>query len=116
MLNKVKVGQPGLMLLEPYCRLLTEAFGPCYLVGACLDRRDYRHVDIRLIMDDDKFDSLFGGTWDTGNRSARWLVMCLGITKLLADTSGLPVDFQIQSETWSHTHFRHRERVAIGDV
>lgn len=116
MLSKVKVGQPGLMLLESYCRLLTEAFGPCYLVGECLNRRDYRHVDIRLIMDDDSFGALFAGTWDTGNRTARWLVMCSGITKLLASVSGLAVDFQIQSQTWSQTYFQNRERVAIGDL
>jgi hypothetical protein len=114
MKNKVHVGQPGLMLLDSYCRLVTEAFGPCYLVGECLTRRDYRHVDIRVIMEDDAFCDLFGGTWSTGHNSTRWVLVCSGLTKLLTFVSGVAVDFQIQPETWSTTFFDGQPKVRIG--
>ena len=113
MINKVYVGQPGLMLLDNYCRLLTEAYGPCYLVGACLERRDYRHVDIRMILPDGECEQLFGIRGPVQG-ALRGQLFCLGITKLLADISGLPVDFQIQSESRSNEHYANRRRETIG--
>lgn len=116
MRDKVRVGQPELNQLALACYQLRQAFGPCYLVGECLDRRDYRHVDVRMILPNEQFHELFGGRWDGGVRTVRWHVMCVSITKMLRDATGLPVDFQIQSESWSEHHFGDRRRVSIGDL
>lgn len=109
-MNKIHVGQPGLGLLNIQCHLLAQAFGPCFLVGECLDRRDYRHVDVRMILPNDQFAMLFDG------QELRLALVGAGLTRLLSDASGLPVDFQIQSQAWSDARFADRPRVPIGDL
>jgi UDP-glucose 4-epimerase len=46
------IGAPKVFLLEIACRLVNEAFGTfgCYVVGSCLERPDWRDVDVRFIM------------------------------------------------------------------
>lgn len=114
--NKVYVGQPGLMLLGGACHLLGEAYGPCFLTGACLVRRDYRHVDVRMIVADEVFRELFENAYPEACRSVRWNVFCAAMTMYLARLSGLPVDFQVQSTSWSQAGFGDQRRVAIGDL
>jgi hypothetical protein len=49
------VGAPAIFHLSNACVLINESFGDfgCYLVGSALERRDYRDVDVRFIMDDE---------------------------------------------------------------
>jgi hypothetical protein len=70
-----------------------------FLVGSCLERPDFRDVDVRAIMEDAAYDRLFPGG-ETGTESdAFWSLLCLGIGAYLAHASGLPIDFQIQRMT-----------------
>lgn len=85
---------PDFHRLNWACVPVYEAFGnPPYLVGSALTRPDYRDVDLRLILDDDRCIELF--------RDSPRLQLFLGcaISDWLARMTGLPVDFQIQSMT-----------------
>ena len=65
-----------------------------YMVGSATDSREFRDVDVRVIMNDDKFDALFG---DTGNCTEPfWTLFCISVSAWLRDRTGLPVDFQVQ--------------------
>lgn len=76
-------------------RPLREAFGfgSTFLVGSVMQRRDFRDVDIRVILDDDEFDAVFG------TRKALWSVFCYAVTAWLRAETGLPIDFQVQRFT-----------------
>ncbi len=51
---------PDFQRLNWACRPVTEAFGhPPYLVGSALTRPDFRDIDLRLILDDDRMRQMF---------------------------------------------------------
>lgn len=86
-----------LFLLDEACKPIREAFGVSpYLVGtaADLERKTYRDVDVRLILDDEKYDALFDAV---GTKTMVFLGFAIG--EYIAARSGLPIDFQIQRAT-----------------
>ncbi len=66
-----------------------------------MERKDWRDVDVRLILDDDDFYRRFGS-----NRSAetnkKLAAITLAFAALGKQMTGLPIDFQIQ--TMSHAN------------
>src|SRR5690349_14218100 len=96
------VGSPAYLHLNNACILLNDAFNPigsygCFHVGSSLAKRDFRDVDIRIIMRDEDYDRLFPNDGEeTQYRSAFWSLLRLTISDWLSKASGLPVDFQIQ--------------------
>jgi hypothetical protein len=113
------VGAPAIFALELECKHLNAAFDGfgCYLVGSALDRADWRDVDVRLIMADDKFYALFpdvpriqAGLWE---HDPRWLLMTAALSERLSRITGLPIDFQFQPQT--HANKMHDgPRSALG--
>lgn len=84
-----------MFLLDEACRPIAEAFDEApYLVGTAVNRRDFRDVDVRLILDDEKYQRLVGVV-DTPLRE----FLGLAIGEYLASRTGLPIDFQIQQQT-----------------
>jgi hypothetical protein len=112
------VGAPAVFALELACQQINAAFGDfgCFLVGSAAERPDWRDVDIRFIMDDEKFAFLFprahahSALWE---HDPRWLLLTLAITQWLRGQTGLPVDFQIQPQSFANE--RHdKPRQAMG--
>jgi hypothetical protein len=106
------VGAPAIFALEQACMQICDAFDGygCYLVGSSLERPDWRDVDVRYIMADDLFDSMFGPHWE---HDARWLLLTVSISGWLSKVTGLPIDFQFQPQT--HANEKHGgRRDAIG--
>jgi hypothetical protein len=68
-----------------------------YLVGSCLKRPDYRDVDIRVVLADERYDELFkvGG----GHRDPLRHLIQVAITEHYVKATGLRIDFQIQRRT-----------------
>jgi hypothetical protein len=76
-----------------------------YLVGSCLKRRDFRDVDVRMIMENEAYDKLFPGAIDRPDLNAYWSLTCVTIADWLARETGLPVDFQIQRQSTANEEF-----------
>ncbi|MEV5021431.1 hypothetical protein MRBLMA1_001254 [Sphingobium sp. LMA1-1-1.1] len=110
----VYVGAPACFALEAECQLLNQAFpGTCYLVGSSLERPDWRDIDVRMIMDDEAFATLFPHAKEHWEFDPRWIVMTVAISERLSKQTGLPVDFQFQPRT--HANKRHSgPRNALG--
>lgn len=111
------IGAPEAFHLNNLCTMLNEAFGfNNYLVGSSLTKRDYRDVDIRCIMDDEEFDTLFpdskrnpdAGSWV---HDAKWSLICASISEWLSKRSGLPIDFQIQRRTQANEQYPSPEHL-----
>lgn len=96
---------PHYFALNQAATLVNAAFGGfgCYLVGSCLERRDYRDVDVRLILEDAAYDRWFGpssGQHESGGvHDPLWSLLCLAVSGWLKAQTGLPIDFQIQRQT-----------------
>ncbi len=102
---------PQYFNLNLACVPLLAAFdGGVYLVGSCLERADYRDVDVRAIVSDAEWRRLFG----IGDAyTALWSVMCASISLWLSERSGLSVDFQIQQQTAAND-LHDGQRSALG--
>jgi hypothetical protein len=106
---------PQFYLLQQACRLVNDAFGSmCYLVGSSLVRRDYRDVDVRLMLDDEAFARTFPGITNAWYLHPLWSLMCCSISRHLQEASGLPIDFQIQQRTKANEESGGKARLAIG--
>lgn len=107
----IGVGMPAALHLDAFGREICDAFGwHPMLVGSSATSKQWRDVDVRLILPDDEFDALFP---DGGNEqgNARWGLMCAALSELARQRTGLPVDFQIQRMTdanrrYDETHVR----------
>ncbi len=91
-----------------------------YLVGSCLERQDYRDVDVRAIVTAEWWRRVFGD-FDAeygarGTADALWSLMCCGGSAHLSQMSGLPVDFQIQEQSTANAKFPSKQfrRSALG--
>lgn len=115
----VYIGAPKCFALEEALRTVSAAFGVrcCYLVGSCLSRQDWRDVDVRLLLEDERFISEFPGVNTTHHahweHDPRWLLLVVAISEWLSRVTGLPVDFQIQPMSFANA--RHdKPRSAMG--
>jgi hypothetical protein len=72
------------------CIPLRDAFGTPYLVGSVFTRRDPRDIDVRLILPDDD---------PTLSNPDRHRFLNHAVTAYLTALTGLPIDFQFQSQT-----------------
>lgn len=110
--------------LEVACQPIWEAFGTgragsTYLVGTAQSGGKYRDVDVRTILPDHEFDSLFRVVERNGQ--ALWSLMCVAIGRMLAEQTGLPIDYQIQRMTEANEKYQgqrnpvgHGHRVYAG--
>lgn len=100
---------PDLYRLDWSCRPIRLAFDtPPYLVGSALERPDYRDIDLRLILDDDRYAALVGSSGDLR------LLLHIALSDLIAKAAGqrAPIDFQIQPQ--SEANAIRGKRVPMG--
>jgi hypothetical protein len=99
----MSVGMPATLLLQEFGSQVWHAFGtPPYLVGSALAGKQWRDVDVRLILSDDEYAAMFGiesGLPSRAMRCGKWVALCLAFSALGRQLTGLPIDFQIQQET-----------------
>ncbi|WP_271605988.1 hypothetical protein [Bradyrhizobium sp. CCBAU 11434] len=105
------VGPPAIFRLGMAVRQINEAwphldsFG-CYLVGSCLERPDFRDVDVRMIMPDDAFRREFPDVGSIDHASwehdPKWLLLTVAIGEWLGKQTGLLVDFQFQPQSYAN--------------
>jgi len=109
------IGAPAMFNLNQCCRPLVDAFGQCiYLVGSATEKRDYRDVDVRVILDDEAFNKMFPCIGSNHQLDAMWSVICTSISEWLGSRTGLLIDFQIQKRTLANEEFKTGDRIPLG--
>lgn len=89
-----------MFLLDLACQPIAEALGTPYLVGTAgtayvsTERQEYRDVDVRLILADDRYDLLAEAL---GSGGVAFLGLAIG--QYLASLTDMPIDFQVQRQT-----------------
>ncbi|MFE1451969.1 hypothetical protein [Streptomyces olivaceoviridis] len=110
----VGVGMPAALHLEAFGREIDAAFGHLpYLVGSAAIGKQWRDVDVRLILPDDEFDALFPTGARPSHQDGRWALLCAAISELARVRTGLPVDFQIQRMSFANDRYPG-VRLALG--
>lgn len=87
---------PDLDRLDLASVIVRQALDTPYLVGSCLERPDYRDVDIRIVLDDKRYRRLFG---TAGHRDPLRHLLQVAITEHYVRATGLRIDFQIQQRS-----------------
>jgi hypothetical protein len=96
-----------LLKLRNACILISQAYDDCYLmlVGSCLEKPDFRDVDVRCIIPDIEFGYLFPASAEEEVFDARWSLLCTSISDWMKSVTGLPVDFQFQKMSLANERF-----------
>lgn len=85
-------------LLNHACWPVFQAFEAVpYLVGSALTNPQYRDVDVRTVISDERYAAMFPGAavpWT----DPLWQLVCHSIGRQLSAATGLVVDFQVQSQ------------------
>jgi hypothetical protein len=106
---------PQSVLVGLFAKTVHEAFGgQAYLVGSCVTTKDYRDVDVRLLLADVEFDEQFppeGARPQSMN--LKQAAMGAAFSYYGRHLTGLPIDFQIQKQ--SEANERHKgPRIPLG--
>lgn len=83
-----------------------------YQVGSSLRTKDWRDVDVRLVLSDEEFAARFGSVHVT-EVDPRFAAVTLAFCALGAHMTGLPIDFQIQPQTHANSRYGGHMRGAL---
>ena len=109
----MSTGMPAGIWLQKFGTIILEYFGHVpYHVGSSLTRKDWRDVDVRLILPDDEFTAMFG-TNQSSTCNPKLSAVTLAFAALGKEMTGLPIDFQIQPQSWANEHYPHRRSALI---
>lgn len=111
----MSTGMPAGIWLNKFGGIVEDAFGEHpYQVGSSLTTKDWRDVDVRLILDDDVFAEMFGQPESYIN--AKVAAMELAFSALGSQMTGLPIDFQIQTMSHGSTQFGGQPRNPLMEI
>lgn len=97
---------PEELKLHEFGALLFAAFGStAYHVGSSLVGKAWRDVDVRLILSDDEYAAAGFGDPTRPWHSERWVATVRAFAACGREMTGLPVDFQIQQQSWANEKF-----------
>jgi hypothetical protein len=100
----MSVGMPQSIWLTKFGQIVYDAFGEVpYHVGSSVGSKEWRDVDVRLILDDQHFDEMFG--MPDNETNSRLAAFTLAFSTLGSQMTGLPIDFQIQKESVANAKY-----------
>lgn len=112
--DRIGVGMPNWIYLNQFGELVHDAFGDYpYLVGSAAAGKEWRDVDVRLILPDEEYEKLIGELKKPEVLNHRWTALCLAFSELGKKITGLPIDFQIQQRTDANKEFPTQPRHAL---
>lgn len=96
---------PAGIWLTKFGVLIRDYFGHVpYHVGSSLKSKEWRDVDVRLILADAEFAALFGAD-RSAETNPKLAAITLAFSTLGQQMTGLPIDFQIQPQTWANEKY-----------
>jgi len=105
---------PDYHALNFACRPISRLGYGCFLVGSCLERADFRDVDVRTILSDEQWAAWFPeADPEHPARDPLWAFLCVSVSFHLQRCSGLPIDYQIQQQSTANAAYPGR-RSALG--
>jgi hypothetical protein len=106
---------PAGIWLNKFGLIVADYFGEVpYQVGSSLDTKNWRDVDVRVILPDEKFKQMFGSVESYVNPKVA--AITLAFAALGKQMTGLPIDFQIQSMSHANGVYGSKARSALIEV
>lgn len=109
----MSTGMPAGIWLSKFGQVLADAFGETpYQVGSSLHSKDWRDVDVRLLLPDEVFAEMFGRP-ESPEVNAKLAAYTLAFAALGQAMTGLPIDFQFQSVSHANSKYGGQWRSAL---
>lgn len=109
----MSAGMPHEVWLHLFGQMVADYFGyPPYQVGSSLHTKEWRDVDIRLIVPDDEFAEWFGDV-RSAKVNPKLSAVVLAFCALGEKVTGLPIDFQIQPQSYANEQYGGQPRSAL---
>ena len=112
------VGMPAALMLHEFGSQVWHAFGePPYLVGSALRGKQWRDVDVRLILPDEEYERLGLGDPLQQHQNGKWVALVMAFSALGRQMTGLPIDFQIQQMSHANKEYalaEHNRSALLG--
>lgn len=107
---------PAGIWLNKFGVIIRDYFGHVpYQVGSSLKSKDWRDVDVRLILPDEEFVALFGSI-QCSEVDPKFAAITLAFSALGSQMTGLPIDFQIQSTLHANSKYGGQMRSALVEM
>lgn len=104
---------PAGIWLTKFGTIVHDYFGEVpYHVGSSLTSKQWRDVDVRLILPDDEFGRQFGRN-QSAETNPKLAAVTLAFAALGSQMTGLPIDFQIQPQSWANEKYPNRRSALI---
>lgn len=104
---------PAGIWLNKFGAIVSDYFGYTpYQVGSSLDTKQWRDVDVRLILPDDEFEARFGKVQNC-QVNRKLAAVTLAFAALGKAMTGLPIDFQIQPQTHANEKYPGKRSALI---
>lgn len=102
----MSTGMPAGIWLVKFGEIVADYFdcSDVYQVGSSLVTKDWRDVDVRLILSDDDFTQRFGQV-RSAEANPKLAAITLAFAALGREMTGLPIDFQIQPMSWANEKY-----------
>jgi hypothetical protein len=101
----MSTGMPAGIWLTKFGAIVRDYFGHVpYHVGSSLMSKQWRDVDIRLILSDEEFAGRFGPD-KSAETNPKLAAITLAFATLGKEMTGLPIDFQIQQQAAANDEF-----------
>jgi len=105
---------PAGIWLTKFGVIVRDYFGHVpYQVGSSLDRKDWRDVDVRLILPDDEFAERFGDIFRSSETDPKLAAITLAFAALGKAMTGLPIDFQIQPQSHANKLYPNKRSALV---
>lgn len=109
----MSTGMPAGIWLVKFGVIIYDYFGHVpYHVGSSLITKAWRDVDVRLILPDDEFTERFG-TNRNADTNPKLSAITLAFAAFGQQMTGMPIDFQIQPQSWANEHYPHTRSALI---
>lgn len=111
----IGVGMPGMIKLNQFGVVLFDVFEKtAYLVGSAARGKQWRDVDVRVMLDDEIYDLTFKSRFKPEWTNPGWSGICLAFAALGREMTGFPIDFQVQRLSDANKLFGGQIRVPLG--
>lgn len=121
--NGQGIGPHKALLLDVFGDMAEAAWGAtAYQVGSSLTSSSWRDVDVRVLVPAHHFARLFfdpangGRSWkpEDRHREPMWRAHMLAWSRLGESLTGLPIDFQVETEEEANARWGAEPRSALG--
>lgn len=107
-----RVGMPTQLYLNDFGQLVLDAFGEiAYWVGSSARGPGWRDVDIRVMLDDERYAAEGYGDPVNPHSNPKWVAQCKVWSAYGKALTGLPIDFQIQQTSQANKEYAKPEHV-----